>query len=147
MRRQFTFLLWIFGLSLTVVQAQSYSGKELFKAHFHPKPLRALDSNPTSFQLGTKELQRLKRDSTELYKAIGLLKSGKAVQALPTLKNLAERMKETVSNVSEWYLAMAYLALERKPQAEYVLHKIAETELHPYQDEAEVVFQKLIGLR
>jgi len=56
-------------------------------------------------------------------------------------------MQYTVANASEWYLAMAYLALEKRPQAEYLLLKIADTEIHPYQDESEVVYQKLIGMR
>ncbi len=120
---------------------------EIFRAHFNPAPLKAMDSYPSAYRIGNRELSRLKADSADLYRGIALLKAGKAAAACMYLEKAARHMKETVSNVSEWYLALAYLRKGSTSQAEYMFHKIAETEIHPYQDEAEVVYQQLIRLR
>lgn len=120
---------------------------EIFRAHFNPVPLKAMDSHPSAYRVSDRELSRLKTDSADLYKGIALLKAGKAAAACATLEKPARHMKETVSNASEWYLALAYLRKGSIAQAEYMFHKIAETEIHPYQDEAEVVYQQLTGIR
>ncbi len=120
---------------------------EIFRAHFNPIPLKAMDSYPSAYRAGSRELSKLKTDSADLYRGIALLKAGKAAAACISLEKPARHMKETVSNASEWYLALAYLRKGSIAQAEYMFHKIAETEIHPYQDEAEVVYQQLIRLR
>lgn len=145
---RFAYLIALFFVFQGILHAQQpVRGKNLFQSHFNPIPLRAKDSQPSSFQLPRRDLQGYKRDSVQLYKAISLLEKGEAKLALPILLNLTQKMQYTVANASEWYLAMAYLALEKRPQAEYLLLKIADTEIHPYQDESEVVYQKLIGMR
>ncbi len=123
------------------------TASRIFNAHFNPVPLKAMDSYPSAYRVTDRELSRLKADSANLYRGIALLKTGKAAAACAYLEKPARNMKETVSNASEWYLALAYLRKGSIAQAEYMFHKIAETEIHPYQDEAEVVYQRLVRLR
>ncbi len=120
---------------------------EIFHVHFNPIPLKAMDSYPAAYRVSERELTGLKRDSVFLYQGIALLKADKTKQAAVYLEKAAYNMRETVSNASEWYLALAYLRKGSIAQAEYMFHKIAETEIHPYQDEAEVVYQQLVRLR
>ncbi len=127
--------------------ASGSTADKIFRAHFNPVPLKAMDSYPSAYGAGYRDFSRLKKDSADLYKGIALLKAGKAAEAGACLQRPARHMKETVSNASEWYLALAYLRKGEIAQAEYMFHKIAETEIHPYQDEAEVVYQQLTGLR
>lgn len=123
--------------------AQESTSRNIFKAYFHPVPLRAMDSAPSQFDVSGKELQRLKKDSANLYRGIQLLQRNQPQKALPFLQSAAENMKHTVSNVSEWYLALTYLKIGKIAQAEYMFHKIAETEIHPHQDDAELIYQRL----
>lgn len=106
-----------------------------------------MDAYPGRYRLSDKEQGRLRRDSADLYKGIALLESGLPAKALPYLRRVADHMQSMVSNASEWYLALTCLKLGKTPQAEYLFHKIAETETHPYQDTAEVVYQQLMKKR
>ena len=145
--------LWLIVGHLLPVNAQrATAGKrtagEIFHAHFNPIPRKAMDAYPSAYyKTGTSELSKLKVDSTDLYKGISLLGQKKVIPACASLEKPARHMKEIVSNASEWYLALAYLLKGSTAEAAYLFHKIAETEIHPYQDEAEIIYQELTGLR
>lgn len=134
-------------LALLCGALHAQSTRALYQDHFNPVPLRAIDSSPSHYQLGARESAERRKDSVNLYTGIRLLQKEEPQKALPYLQRAAGNMKHIVSNVSEWYLALAYLRLGKTAQAEYLFHKIAETEIHPHQDEAEVVYQQLAGLR
>lgn len=140
----------LLGYALHAEAQQPATGSmadRIFNAHFNPVPLKAMDSYPSAYRTASRELSGLKADSANLHRGIALLKAGKAAAACAYLEKPAHNLRETVSNASEWYLALAYLRKGSIAQAEYLFHKIAETEIHPYQDEAEVVYQQLVRLR
>ncbi len=102
-----------------------------------------MDSNPSRYHFAGADLAKFKKDSVSLYRGIALLKMGKPATALPHFQRSVENMKNYVSNASEWYLALTFLKLKKTEQAAYLFHKVAETEIHPYQNEAEVIYQRL----
>jgi hypothetical protein len=142
-RSSVAILLSLVALGQGLAQSQQ-RGETIYKTFFNPKPVRAMDSAPSSYRVSGQEYLRLKKDSTDLYTGIRLLQANQPKKALPYLKRAAEHMQHTVINASEWYLALALLALKKIPEAQYLFHKIAETETHPYQDEAEIVYQRLV---
>ncbi len=139
-------LLLVPGTSSLAQQPTAWTEK-LFTAYFQATPRKAMDANPSAFASNPKELAKLKRDSVLLYKGIALLAENETGKALIPLRKAAAGMEHVVSNNAEWYLALCYLRLKQLDQAEYRFHLIAEKEVHPFQDDAEMVYQYLLGMR
>ncbi len=129
----------------TVLAAHPISPEEsLFNTYFEPVPRKAMDAYPSSFMISAPDFTEYQKDSARLYRAIGCIVAGDIHQAVKLLSAQAIHRKGVISNASEWYLALAYLRQGSIERAVYLFHKIAETEVHPYQNEAEMAYQALL---
>lgn len=143
-------LMWSFTSTIVFAQKRASNAapsfaSQLFVRNFDEVPRKAMDSYPAAFDISARDRPAYRKDSIALYRGIALLKSGRTSEALPYLRRVAERYSTMVSNVSEWYLALCYLRMEQVDHAEYYFHKVAETEVHPYQNESEIVYQALLS--
>ncbi len=146
-----TWSLWLVFPGMAECLAQEGTGRRyrsgadsLFQAYFEKHPRRAMDSNPFRFGLPPGEWQVYRQDSVRLRQSIACLEAGQTREAVRLLLRQAVHEKGVISNASEWYLALGYLRLGNTARASFLFHKIAETEVHPYQDDAEVIYQYLL---
>ena len=117
---------------------------QLYKHNFDSQPRVATDTYPTKFLKSHKEIVLMQKDSVQVFEAIKLMEKDSVEKAAVILLDVAERNSFSVSNCSEWYLALCYLKLGQIEFAEHMFYVVAEKEVHPYQNESEVVYQYIL---
>lgn len=115
------------------------TNRRLSKTYFNstPKPAPAfvsgedIDADPLTDSVA------IAHDSASVWRAARLLGRGQGQQAADTLRKVVEQgYPGHWRATAEWYLCLAYLAQNQRPQARAILNRIARTKGHPYQADA-----------
>lgn len=118
--------------------------EELFLTYFESTPRVGVDSNPSRFGLVGDRHSKLRQDSVYLYNGIRELTNGNNRQAIIYLKKAADGVRGMRYATADWYLGLAYLRTNQLDNAEYLINAIAETEIHPYQLLADLLYKAIL---
>lgn len=152
----------LFGLSYLLIPKQEVSTNALFASYFEPyrnvvapivrgenqqdeKTLAFIAYEKGEYKIAIVLFSKLYESTKEpyylFYKANALLKLERAKEAIPLLLNHL-KTKDTLTEKTKWYLALAYLKTKEKKKAKELLKRVITTNSY-HNKEAKELLQKM----
>lgn len=108
--------------------------KKMYSEHESGNALLILQNAPSSFNIEPEK---------NLYSGLVLMELERYDEAIEKFKAIQNNDEMTILSISQWYLALSYLAVEEKYEAITILEEIVENKSYKY-DKATKILKKLI---
>ncbi len=119
-------------LILVYIGLQSqYSSQQLFDEYYHPE-----EYMPTSMRGNNSELSQ--EQAQKLYDVICMIEKGQPETAIDSLRHFYMSFEPTFKEDVQWNLALAYLKVNQRDNAEKILHEIIKKNGDYIQDAQEL---------